>query len=1147
MSITEFLSKLRRLKVKVQANGHQLEIQAPPDILTPDLRNELAERKSEILHFLHRSAQATSPEMTIVPRPPEEEPTLSFAQQRMWFLSQVEPESSVYNIPLSFSLKGKLDILSLEKSIQMIVQRHEVLRAQFPGKNGLPSQKISESVPRLALHDLRHLSESDRQATVRTMIEEEGLRPFDLVHGPVLRTILLQLSEQEYVFLLVMHHIVSDGWSLGIFCRELASCYEALSLNQPISLPRLPFQYADFAKWQKEWLKDETLEQQLEYWREQLANLPSVQLPTDYARSVGSASMGKLCEISIDKGLTDELYSLSYKEGTTLAITLLAAFQVLLARYTGEVDISVGSPIANRNHPEIEGLIGLFVNSLVMRTDLSGDPSFREVLARVQQVSLKAYEHQDLPFEKLVEVLQPDRDLNQNPLFQVLFAVQNIPYDGMTLPGLMVSPYANHMVTTSFDLECHVWENPQGLTLSLVYDTNLFEENTIARLGMHFQSLLGALVENPEKRIGSVSLIGKEEYEKILVTSREGKITFPHKGCIHELFERQVRQNPEAVALVWGNHEFTFDELNRRANQLGHYLKSIGVGPEVRVGLCLDRSPDLIIGLLGILKAGGAYVPIDPEFPRDRIQYLVQESGITALITLKKIVPLFPDTLPTLICLDSDRCVYQQEPDTNVNVAMTNQNLAYVIFTSGSTGAPKGVMIQHSTLVNFIQGAVREYGIQPEDRMLQFASISFDASVEEVFCPLVGGATMVLRSDSMTDSIDHFLQECQEFEISVLDIPTAFWHSVVAHLGEEGTTLPSSIRRIIIGGERAIPEKLQEWRRVMGHTIPLFNTYGPTETTVAGTLVDVSKDDGLQPLVKEVPIGQSYPNVQCLVLDECGQPLPIGMVGELFIGGAGVARGYSSRPDLTAAKFVPNPYDEEPGSRMYATGDRARFLPDGNLEFRGRVDRQVKIRGYRVELGEIEETLRQHQEIQDAVVVCLEGSANGHYLVGYVKPGPGINGAPGIIDGWRNFLREKLPHYMVPHALIMMESFPMTVQGKLDHRALPEPDRKDAGLDEVIGLPRNPIEEALIRIWQEVLKTDRVSIYDNFFELGGHSLLATQIVLRVSQQFQIQLPLRDIFNHPSLAELAQTIEVRMTEDILAMSSGEVADLIEKGG
>ena len=1151
---------------------------------------------------------------------------LSFAQQRLWFLDQLVPNTSLYNVPAAFRLIGNLNVAALEQSLGEIVKRHEILRTTFAVVERKPVLAIVQAANfTLPVVDLQELLEADvREAKAIELLIVAAGESFNLAVAPLLRCQLFQLKEQEYILLVTMHHIVTDGWSFGVFTRELAALYQAFTTGTTSPLKELPIQYADFAVWQQQWLRGETLECQLAYWKQQLAGVPAVlELPTDRPRPSEQTFQGAIESFSLPKSLSKALEALSHKQSATLFMTLLAVFKTLLYRYTGQDNIVVGSPIANRHWAEIEGLIGFFVNTLVLRTYLGGNPSFEELLGRVREVALQAYAHQDVPFEQLVEALQPDRSLSHTPLFQVMFVLQNAPASSVDMPDLTVSPLAVETRTAKFDLTLSMENTADGLIGVWEYNTDLFDETTIARMAGHFQTLLEAIATNPKQQISELPLLTQAERHKLLVEWNNTFGEYPQDKCIHQLFEAQVEQQPDAIALVKENQQLTYRELNRRANQLAYYLRSLGVGPEVLIGICVERSFDMIVGILGVLKAGGAYIPLDPAYPQERLAFMLEDSSVAVLLTQAQLVEKLPQHQSRVVCLDGDWENIARHSSENSSSTVTPDNLAYVIYTSGSTGKPKGVLLAHRGLCNLTTAQIQLFDVQPNSRILQFASFSFDASVCEVFMALVSGAILVLAKQDSLMPGTALIGLLRDEAITTVTLPP----SVLAVLTNE--EFPA-LRTIIVAGEACNADLVARWslRR------QFFNAYGPTEATVCAT-VALCRDPSYKP-----PIGRPIANTKIYILDTQNQPVPIGVPGELHIGGVGLAKGYLNRPDLTFSKFIPNPFSDEPGSRLYKTGDLARYLPDGNIEYLGRIDNQVKVRGFRIELGEIEAVLTQHPQVREAAVIVREDIPGNKRLVAYVVSnliperipyysecqleldgntiqlhtedisigGVVLVGVPPIsvcqcvrlhlqlpseselrwlsgIVGWsrpphagiqfqltpselalvdqsvshlletqglwislqrtmqgnlRDYLKQKLPDYMIPSAFILMKALPLTPNGKVDRRALPTLLRFYKELENKFVAPRTPTEAKLAAIWVEVLGLQQVSINDNFFELGGHSLLATQIISRLRQAFSIEVPLRLLFEAPTIASVSKTIETACTTALQEQSSSRAA-------
>ncbi|MBW4635046.1 MAG: amino acid adenylation domain-containing protein [Iphinoe sp. HA4291-MV1] len=1051
-----------------------------------------------------------------------DEVPLSFAQQQLWFLDQLQPRSSAYNIPVAIHIEGRLNAATLEQSLNKIVQRHEVLRTTFMTVDEQPVQVI-HSAPSFVLPivDLQQLPKSNREAQTLQLAAQEAQQPFDLKRGPLLRAKLLRLAEQEHTLLLTMHHIVSDGWSLGVLVRELATLYDAFANSRPTLLPQLPIQYADYAVWQRQWLQGEVIETQLSYWKQQLGgSLPILQLPTDRPRPAVQTFHGARQALQLSKSLLEAIADLSQQEGTTLFMTVLTAFKILLYRYTGQQDILVGSPVANRNQVETEDLIGFFINSLVLRTNLGGNPTFRELLGRVRKVVLEAYNHQDLPFEKLVETLQVERDLSHTPLFQVMFALQNAPMPSLEFSGLKLSPLEVDNGTAKFDLTLDLEETANGIKGWLEYNTDLFDASTIRRMAGHFQTLLEGIVANPQQQISQLPLLTEVEQRQLLVEWNDTQVDYPLDKCIHQLFEEQVQRTPNAVAVVFENQQLTYHQLNSRANQLAHYLKSLGVGADVLVGICVERSLDMVVGLLGILKAGGAYVPLDPEYPTGRLSFMLEDAQVSVLLTQQRLVDRLPQHQAQLVCLDTDWLLISQSPQNNPITDVQATNLAYVIYTSGSTGRPKGTMILHQGVVNYLSWCTQAYAVADGDGAPVQSSFAFDATITSLFSPLIVGKQVILLPEQQEIEALCVVLQLRRFSLVKL---------TPAHLELLNQLLPSQeaaaqTKALVIGGEPLFGKTLHFWRQNAPNT-RLINEYGPTETVVGCSFYEVKNETSL---AQGILIGRPIANTQIYILDSYLQPVPVGVPGELHIAGVGLARGYLNRPELTQEKFIPNPFSTELYSRLYKTGDSVRYLADGNIEYIGRIDHQVKIRGFRIELGEIEAVLAQHPAVRATVVMAREDVPGDKRLVTYVVPNQ--EQAPTVSE-LRSFLKERLPDYMVPSAFVFLETLPLTPNGKINRHQLPIPDNTRPEWARTFVAPRNSVEEMLAQIWAEILEVKQVSIDDNFFELGGHSLLATQLISRVQKTFQVELSLRSLFEAPMIADLAVQIVDKQVEQV----------------
>jgi len=1059
----------------------------------------------------------------IVPVPRYGELPLSFAQQRLWFIDQLDPGNSVYNFPAAVRLKGPLNVVALKQSLDEIVRRHEALRTTFIAVDGRPAQVIAPSLTlTLPIIDLRDLPDTEREAEVQRLATTEAQRPFDLAHGPLVRATVLRLGENQHVGLLTMHHIVSDGWSTGILIREMAVLYEGFCSGKPTTLPELPIQYADFAHWQRQWLESEVLETQLTYWKKQLGGAaPLLELPIDHARPVVQSFRGAHQSLSLPKDISAGLKALSRQEGVTLFMTLLAAFKILLHCYTSQDDIVIGTPIANRNRLETEALIGFFVNTLVLRTDLSGDPAFRELLTRVREVCLAAYAHQDLPFERLVEELHPARDLSRNPLFQVMFVLQNGRPGMLELPGLTLSPLEVDSGTTHFDLTLHIADTGDDLIASLAYNADLFETASIDRMLRHFQMLLESVCASPGRRLSELSLLNEAERQQVLVEWNATKTDQLNEVCIHQLFETQVERTPDAIAVVFQDEQLTYQQLNHQANQLAHHLRTLGIGPEIPVGVYLKDPLEIVVGLLGTLKAGGVYVPLDPAYPKERIAFMLEDGEVPVLLTEEGLLTGLPEHSAKVVCLDSNWEAIAKESRENPICSTIPPNLAYVIYTSGSTGRPKGVLVSHASIADHCRTVQRYYGLEPSDGVLQFASLSFDLSLEQILPTLIVGARLVMMGAEVWPTTE-FYKKVADFKLTVLNLPTGYWQE----LAREWTDLSELVLNIqpkvfIVGGDTMLPEFFELWQRTPMRSIRLINAYGPTETTITATAFDITPWPREHPTFQRIPIGRPILNRETYILNKYGNPVPVGVAGELYIGGACLARGYLNRADLTAETFIPNPFSGEPGARLYKTGDLARYLPDGNIEFLGRIDDQVKIRGFRIELGEIETTLRQHPTVREAIVVAQETAHGEKQLVAHVvtqgEPPPSAREL-------RDFLKQKVPRYMVPAVFVPLDALPLMANGKVDRSALSKFERTLSERERRFVAPRNALELQLSNLWGEVLGIQPIGVTDNFFELGGHSLAAVRLFALIEKRLGKKVPLATVFQGATVEHLANILQ-----------------------
>jgi amino acid adenylation domain-containing protein len=1040
---------------------------------------------------------------------PVEEQVFAFpvtsAQQSLLFLNQLHPSSTSYNVPWSICITGTLNVEALQKSLNEIVGRHEILRTTFDTVEGhwvqivAPTARLS-----LALVDLAGSADPTREAQLHS--DREAQTPLDLKRGPLFRTKLLRLSETESVLLLTTHHIVFDGWSRRILVNELAKLYEAFCHGLPSPLPELPLQYADYAVWQQHSVQGETLEKLLQYWKQQLSGAPTtLELLTDRPRPVVPGYSGAIVNFTIPGTLKKGVSRLARQTDTTPFMVLMAGFQTLLSRYTGQDDVVVGTPIANRNRAEVEELIGLFANTLPMRARLDGDPTFRELIGRVKDVALGAYAHQDMPFERLVEELRPERSLGYNPLFQVVFSLQNAPRPSFQLPGLQLKPLgALSNISAKFDISVFLFEAADGLQGKVEYNTELFDADTVERMTQHYRVLLDGATSYPDTRISKLPLLTPEERQKILVDWNSTQADYPKDSCLHELIAEQARLAPERIAAQSGSSRMSYGELHERSNQLGRYLQQFGVGPDTPVGLMVSRTPDLLIAILGILKAGGAYVPLDPIYPKDRISTILRESGSALVVTDQTLAETLPDSIASQVFIDSHwEKISGQSTDDLPRVARPN-NLIYVLYTSGSTGTPKGVQIEHRNVVNYLFSMRRKPGLSPDAVWLAVTTLSFDFSVLELFLPLLLGAKVVLASREQASDPTELIPLMATMKTTAMSATPATWRMLL-EAGWLG--LPDLL--LFCGGEALTPDLANQLRP---RCRALWNVYGPTEITVCSHLYQITTE-----LSQVAPIGVPNANTTMYLLDKHGELVPMGVAGELYIGGDGVGRGYANRPDLSSERFLENPF--VPGQRCYRSGDIASYLPDGNLRYHGRADLQVKIRGFRIELGEIEAVLASHPSVERVVVIVREDRPNEKRLVGYVVSKTDTEIVPTEL---RSHAEQSLPDYMVPSLFVKMDALPINANGKVERRALPMPDWSQLAAGERIA-PQNNLELMLLRVWEKVLGVPNISVEDNFFDLGGHSVLAVRLLADIERVVGRKIPLSSLFRGSTVASQARVL------------------------
>ena len=1067
---------------------------------------------------------------------------LSWSQQRLWFLEQLEDLGSAYHIEGALRLEGELDEVALQAALDAIVARHEALRTVFVrlDDEAEPHQVIQvASGFALARKDLSMLPELEREGELQVELERASAQRFDLSQGPLIRGELIRLSEQEHVLFVSMHHIVSDGWSIGVFTRELSALYTAKCQGEQdlaSVLPVLPIQYADYAQWQRQWLTGERLAKQLSYWKERLTGAPSLlELPTDHTRPAVKGYAGSMVSFELSPELSQGLHALGRRHGATLFMVLQAAWAVLLGRLSGQDDIVIGTPVANRRRSELEGLIGFFVNTLALRTQIDAKQTVGELLAQVREETLEAFNHQDMPFEQVVEVVQPQRSLSHGPLFQVMLVLQNTPQTAFELPGLKLSMQGHEQHSTQFDLSVSLEQcADESLKGFVSYSTELFERRTVQRWLGYWQCLLSSMIADDTQSVGALAWVPKAELEQVTRGFNATQAPYPKEALIHELFEQQVEKTPEAVAVQYEGEQLTYAELNAKANQLAHRLRSLTdedghlvVRPDALVAISVERSLEMVVGLLGVLKAGAAYVPVDPEYPAERIEYMLEDSQARVLLTQKALRERLPASVQEaeMVLLDDDE-TYAGQLQTNPgrqDTGITSRNLAYVIYTSGSTGLPKGVMVEHRQQDNLLQAVCQAYGLMEQDRVLQFVSMAFDVAAQEIFSTLTAGAALVLRNEMCIGDSMSFWQACRTWGITIIHLPTAFWHRLACEVPER---LPDELRLIVVGGERLDSKALSQWFERQGDRVVVLNEYGPTETAVTATMHAVQLHELMRP-----PIGRPLANVRVYVLDGEARPVPVGVPGEIHIGGVGVARGYLNRPELTAERFVADPFSKESGARMYRTGDLGRWTEDGTIEYVGRNDFQVKIRGFRVELGEIEARLAELPAVREVVVLAREDQPGDKRLVAYwTTPSGVVEADVPTVEQLRDHLKAELPAYMVPAAFVKLEAMPLTPNGKVDRKALPAPEAGALITLHAYEAPVTVTEGALAELWKSVLGVNRIGRNDSFFDLGGHSLLLVKLRSKmVSMGFNMSLA--DMMKNSTISLMSSFLEKEIKEEI----------------
>ncbi|MEH2024340.1 non-ribosomal peptide synthetase [Nostoc sp.] len=1131
-TLNELLSELRQRDVKLWLEGERLRYRAAKDSLTPELLTELKTQKAEIINFLRQIATAASSQIPpIVACERNGNLPLSFGQQRIWFLHQFEPDSSSNNMPVVVRFTGNLNVAVLEESLREVVRRHEVLRTTFPAVNGKPTQVIATDVSlTLPIIDLQQVPDEQREAEAYLLATKEAHQPFDLANGPILRVLLLRFSDREHLLIWNMHCIVCDGASSDLFYQDLVTIYKALSAGKTSPLTPLPVQYADFTNWQYQWLQGEVLESQVNYWKQKLeGNLPIIELPYDRPRPQSVQTYrGDRAALLLSKSLNHALTDMSQKWGVTLFMTLLAAFELLLYRYSGQEDLLISFASAGRGQVETEGLIGFFSNTLVLRSNFALNPTFRQLLDRVRKDCLEAYTHQDLPFEKLIEELRPEqRSRNSSPLFQVKFSL-NPPWSngrGMAsvqLPDLTITSLFGYIYhgKTKYDLTLVLREQDNGLGMVFDYNAEMFDASTTERMLGHFKTLLEGIVANPDRSIAELPLLTAPERHQLLVEWNGKQADYPQEICIHQWFETQAKGTPNNIAVSFENQQLTYQELNQRANQLAHYLQTLGVKSGVLVGLYVEPSLEMIVGLLGILKAGGTYVSIAATSGKDDLAFILEDTQISWVLTQSSLIEKLSEHQPQVICLDSDWEVIALHATENPDNYTTDQTLACVMYVSGCKGKPNGIAITHRNLVTHSLAISETWELSQSDRLLLIPSISCDTFIESLFPSWITGATAILQSQELQNSTTQFFPFIAQQQITVVNLPTYFWYELVKEPSVSPQTLPASLRLVIVGGEKVSRQTYLTWVEKVGKQVRWLNAYGSLETTLTATVYDPETATEASNTQSEIPIGRAIANTQIYILDQRSQLLPIGVTGEIYISGIGVTQGYFNRPELTSEKFIPNPFSSESGAYLYRTGDLGRYLSDGNIEFQGRLDNQVKICGFRIELAEIETILGQYPGLQKTVVIAKEDVPGDKRLVAYVVPKQGETfGNEQLLS----FLQQKLPEHLLPSAFFIVDSLPLNANDQVDRQALSALNPTNSKIEKTFATAEDPLQLQLAKIWENILGIHPIGIKDNFFDLGGNSLLAVHLFSQIEKTFGLNLPLAILLQYSTIEQLTNII------------------------
>jgi amino acid adenylation domain-containing protein len=1103
LSTLDFLSHLRKLDIHLSIQDDRLACSAPKGILNAELTAEMKARKPEILEFLRTSAHSSVSNTPIVRAHRDGQLTPSLAQQRLWFLEQFDQDSIAYNMPFGLRFRGALDQNALRRGFQEVIRRHEILRTRLINVNGVPKGSVQPATDwNLEVRSLLETPALEREDQLKRIVDEEVRRKFDLTRDVLVRACLVELGPEDHALIVTIHHIAADGQSVAIFTSELTHLYDAFQSGQVSPLSDLSLQYSDYADWHRQLVDNGVFESELLYWRKQLAGpLPVTEIPTDRPRHATMTYRGAVARQMLDGHIHQALPGFATARKTTTFVVLMAALKILLFRYTSQTDVIVGSATAGRGRKELEGIMGLFINNLVLRTDLSGQPTGEDVIARVRDTVLNAFANENVTLDRLLDVLKPDRELNRSPLFQVMFILHNGSKTWPKLPGLTIEPLEFDPGTSRYDFTIEAFEDEDHkFQLVWQYNTDLFDSSTIERMQQSYVQILEQLMAQPQLPISKLQVLSPAEQRRLVAPVE--RTVYPDL-CIHEWFAQQAERTPGATAVVCGGEQLNYREVQEHANRLANRLRTMGVGPGVLAALCLNRSVDMVVAVLAVLTAGGAYVPLDPEYPSERLEYMLSDSGAVVLVTEESLLNLRP-TLPLpSICLDRDRSSLWMEQSTAPATGVLPTHLAYVIYTSGSTGKPKGVEVAHRSVVNLLAFMQRQLGVGPQDRLLAVTTLSFDIAGLELFLPLVCGAQVILATRDAVWNGTALADLIQQSGATMMQATPVTWR-LLLDAGWAG----SSDFKVLCGGE-ALPLELA--KRLLATGEELWNLYGPTETTIWSTVHRMDDCGGL------VPIGKPIANTEAFVLDVNRELTPVGVAGELYLGGDGLARGYRGRAELTAEKFVTHPF--RPGERLYRTGDLVRWLADGNLECLGRLDHQLKLRGYRIELGEIEVALEQQPDIQQAAVVLHLDTLGEQRLTAYLVTRGDSSIDPSAL---REALSHKLPSYMVPSALVRLNELPLTPNKKVDRKALAARPF-EVPVSSVYVAPRTNAEQKVAAIWQELLRTERIGVSDNFFDLGGYSLLVVQLQNRLFQQFQKELSLVELFQHPTVASQASLI------------------------